>query len=84
MHHIAVIILNYNTWEDTLNEVDLVQNVCNVPASDIIVVDNASPNESGIRLKENSKKKGFVFLSAPKTNVKINLKLLKLCLTILS
>ena len=64
MYRVAVIILNYNTWEDTLNEIELVYNICNIPMSDIVVIDNASPNESGVQLKKKSKEKGFVFIQA--------------------
>ena len=64
MYRVAVIILNYNTWEDTLNEIELVYNICNIPMSDIVVIDNASPNEERIQLKKKSKEKGFIFIQA--------------------
>ncbi|RRF95920.1 MAG: glycosyltransferase family 2 protein [Lachnospiraceae bacterium] len=43
---LAVIILNYLTWEDTLAEADIVHNICGIPYGNIYIIDNASPNES--------------------------------------
>lgn len=50
----AVIILNYKTWEETLNEARNIHEVLDVEWEDIIIIDNCSPNESGKKLKENS------------------------------
>lgn len=46
MSDIAVIILNYNSWEDTLKEVELLEDLFRAQPLDIIVVDNHSPNNS--------------------------------------
>lgn len=52
MKKIALIILNYNTWELTI---DLIKQIGKIEAisslSDIVVVDNASPNNSKIELE---------------------------------
>lgn len=50
MDNIAVIILNYNTWIDTLKEVEMVHDRLQVSYHDIIVIDNHSENESYERL----------------------------------
>ena len=57
---VSIIILNYNTWEDTLNEVENVHEVLNVPYKDIIVIDNQSTNDS----KRYLKGKDFVFIES--------------------
>lgn len=43
---VAVIILNYKSWEDTLAEAKLVHDLFSLQWEQIIIVDNASPNES--------------------------------------
>lgn len=63
MNNIAVIILNYNTWNDSINEADMVHDLCNVEYRDIIIVDNASPNESAMQLKKNSYR-GYTFIKS--------------------
>lgn len=59
----AIIILNYNTYQMTL---ELVHNLDEKfgNEADIIVVDNASPNESAQILKKESEEKGFIFLES--------------------
>ena len=52
MNSIAVIILNYLTWQETLEEVAAVQRIMGDFPHEIIVVDNASPNDSVERLTE--------------------------------
>lgn len=46
MDSIAVIILNYLTWQETLNEVAAVKSVLGSHPHEIIVVDNCSANDS--------------------------------------
>ena len=65
---VAIIILNYNSWRDTIDEIDRCSNVLNIDCQDIIVVDNASPNDSALKLAENSLKSKFVFLQSDKNN----------------
>lgn len=42
----AVIILNYKSWSETLEEIECCNKVLNIDFCDIFVVDNASPNDS--------------------------------------
>ena len=51
-NEIAVIILNYNTWPDTINEARDIRERFKVPCNDIIVVDNNSTNESAAELQK--------------------------------
>ncbi len=60
---IAIIILNYMSWKETLKEVSMCHDFLCVDYQDIIVIDNASPNESGDELEKASFEK-FVFLKA--------------------
>lgn len=43
---ILVIILNYNTWQRTITTVEMLSHTLCVPSDDILVVDNASTNDS--------------------------------------
>ena len=54
MDSIAVIILNYKTWQETLREVDIIKSLNNGQALDVVVVDNASPNDSYSILEKNA------------------------------
>lgn len=54
MSDVAVIILNYCTWEATLEEIKMINMICKVNYQDIIVVDNASPNNSAELLEVNN------------------------------
>ena len=63
---VAIIILNYNTWKETLDEISLCSTVLKIQYPDIIVVDNASSNDSAFRLQEESLKSKFVFLQSEK------------------
>ena len=65
MDSIAVIILNYITWQETLKAADAVRAVLGEYPHEIIVVDNASPNESAAQLRKASAGK-FTFLEAGK------------------
>ena len=61
MGNVASIILNYNTWEDTLKEAELVKEKAGMAWKDIIVIDNCSTNNSAYELKKVSSGR-FVFL----------------------
>lgn len=63
MDSIAVIILNYMTWQETLKEVDAVCTVLADRPYEIIVVDNCSPNESAEKLSQ-AAAGSFTFLNA--------------------
>lgn len=52
MDSIAVIILNYITWQETLKAAAAVCGILGQYPHEIIVVDNASPNESAAKLRE--------------------------------
>lgn len=52
MDSIAVIILNYMTWQETLREVEAVRTVLADRPCEIIVVDNCSPNDSAQQLAQ--------------------------------
>ena len=64
MESIAVIILNYNTWRETIQEIDIVHSTCGIDYSNIIVVDNASINDSLIKLKEAQNKYQFILINS--------------------
>lgn len=64
---LAVIILNYITWEATLAEANIVHDVCSIPYQNIYIVDNASPNESKDKLMSHNDK-GFKFICAEENN----------------
>lgn len=63
MNDIAIIILNYNSWNATLEEVEICYNLFNVCWKNIIVIDNKSTNESSLQLKTASTNR-FVFIEA--------------------
>lgn len=52
MEGVAVIILNYMTWQETLQEVQAVSAIVKDIPHEIIVVDNCSPNESAEKLRQ--------------------------------
>ena len=62
---IAAIILNYVSWKDTLEEVEVCKKKLGLQSQDIIVVDNYSPNESAENLEKESKD-NFVFIRSSK------------------
>lgn len=59
---VSYVILNYNTWEDTIKEIEILKELIDVNFKDIIVVDNCSPNNSYEKLKEYSLKTGITLL----------------------
>lgn len=61
---LAIIILNYNSWQDTLNEAMLCNSLMKVDYKNIIIVDNSSPNDSVEHLESESLKKNFIFLKS--------------------
>lgn len=64
MREVAVILLNYISWEDTLAEMKMLEECLGIAYEDMIVIDNASPNESSERLSRNAEELGYVFLKA--------------------
>ena len=67
MDSIAVIILNYMTWQETLKEVDAVRTVLKNHSYEIIIVDNHSPNESAEKLSQ-AADGCFTFLNADRND----------------
>ena len=63
MDSIAVIILNYITWQETLKEAAAVRTILGERPHEIIVVDNASPNDSADQLRSAAEGK-FTFLES--------------------
>ena len=63
-YKVAVVILNYKSWEDTLEEIKVCNQVLNIKNSDIIVIDNFSPNDSAEKLKKKSISDKFVFIES--------------------
>ena len=59
---ISVMILNYNSWEDTLKEVEQVHKILSVEYKDIVIVDNMSTDDSYNRLY--SKNMGFTLIKS--------------------
>ena len=64
---VLIVILNYGTYEMTINLIKELQADLEYENYDIMVVDNCSPNESAKVLKEKSKEMKFIFY-ANKTN----------------
>lgn len=67
INEVAVVILNYKSWRDTLNEIDLCHKEIGIDYENIIVVDNASPNESKEELEKNSQV-GYRFIYSTENN----------------
>lgn len=59
---VSYIILNYKTWKETVREIEQIAGLLNLKMQDIIVVDNASPNDSSEMLEAYAKKTGIIFL----------------------
>lgn len=51
---VSILILNYNSWKDTLKEVEQVHNILSVEYKDIVIVDNMSTDDSYNRLYSNN------------------------------
>ena len=67
INEVAVVILNYKSWKDTLNEIDMCHKEIGIDYENIIVVDNASPNESKEELEKNSQL-GYRFIYSAENN----------------
>lgn len=64
----AIVILNYKSYKETLEEAYLCNALFGVAYEDVIVVDNASPNDSAEMLSNASKNQGFVFLKSDRNS----------------
>ena len=67
MSDVSVIILNYCTWQDTLREIKMINTVCGIDYEDIVVIDNASPNNSIEMLRKNNHF-GFTLIESSQNN----------------
>lgn len=63
-NRVAIIVLNYISWEETVKEVDLCNRLLHIDYRDIVVVDNASPNNSADMLERENKKRNYVLLKS--------------------
>lgn len=67
MQETAIIILNYNTYDMTLDLIDELFSICPQERCQIIVIDNASPNESAEVLEKKAEMNGkFIFIKNDK------------------
>lgn len=64
MKELAIIILNYKSWKETIKEAELCNSLLCVDYNDIIIVDNASPNDSAVELEKEQINKGYIFLKS--------------------
>ena len=67
MERVAVVILNYNTWQNTISEIDMISSMFGLRHDQFIVVDNASGNDSYEQLKKR-KTDRYRLLSAKRNN----------------
>ncbi|MHC1721887.1 MAG: glycosyltransferase family 2 protein [Aminipila sp.] len=59
---VLVVILNYMTYQLTLDTIDMLRSVLTYPVYDILVIDNCSPNESHDVLLRESKEKNYIYI----------------------
>ena len=69
MSKYAFVILHYQTVDDTTECVKSIQNYCKNEDYEIIIVDNASPNNSGNEIKEKYSKKSKITVILNKENL---------------
>lgn len=62
MEKVAVIILNYKTWKQTVEEIQTMKSQPGVRNCDYIVVDNCSPNDSYEKLNEYKDSMGYCLI----------------------
>lgn len=65
---VAVIILNFKSWQETIQEADICNEFLGIDYENIIIVDNASPNDSYVNLKSTSKEKNFILIKSENNN----------------
>ena len=59
---VLIVILNYGTYDLTLQTVDNIRNTIDYKNYSILVIDNNSPNDSAVVLEKESKKGTFSFI----------------------
>lgn len=62
-HKVAAIILNYNSWEASIEEARVCREVLGMDGNDILIIDNKSPNNSLEMLKKYSNNNYMVLQS---------------------
>lgn len=62
---LAVLLLNYNSWKETLDIAKKIVNDFSIVYKDIIIVDNCSSNDSREKLQQNSNL-GYVYIESDK------------------
>lgn len=63
-NEVAIVILNYNSWRETIKEIELCNNLLHIEYKDIVVIDNASPNDSFENLERERKVRKFVLIKS--------------------
>lgn len=58
---VLIIVLNYVTYDMTLDMINALKKTLDYDNYSVMVIDNCSPNESAIVLKEYSEKVGYIF-----------------------
>lgn len=66
---IAFVVLHYNTIEETLTCIKSIKNKIDTKSFKIVVVDNGSPNKTGMKLQEKLKKDPYVEVILVKENI---------------
>lgn len=61
---IAIIILNYKSWKETIKEAEVCNALLHIDYNDIIIIDNASPNNSVEMLEKERKDRNYVLIKA--------------------
>ena len=64
MKDVAIIILNYKSWKETIQEADLCNKLLKVDYQDVIIVDNDSPNDSYEMLNKENIKRKYVLIKS--------------------
>ena len=62
MNQVEIVILNYKTWELTLDMITHIRSIRDFDICDILVVDNKSPNDSEIELRKDAVKRGYTII----------------------
>ena len=63
MKQVAAVLLNYMSWEETLEQAEFLRKNFHGDELEIIIVDNASPNESAVKLQAAAVDK-YIFLKS--------------------
>ena len=64
MKDVAVIILNYKSWQETIQEADLCNEFLKIDYQNIIIVDDDSPNDSYEMLSKENVNRKYVLIKS--------------------